>query len=347
MKSCSPTSTGAARRAVATLWRGRRTQIGVRTDVRKRSRGPGTCRGDVKAFGAVHVVCNNAGVSSAAASGCSPTPIGNGCWASTCGGPSTASPCSVRLLEAQGEGHIVSTASTSGLGAPVFNAPYSAAKAGVIALMETVRRELDDRGSPMGASVLCPGPVAAPLIERSAAHASAAVTVRIGDHGGPAVRPGVHGTLLDVGVAPDAVAGMVVEAILENRFWILTHPAWGDVMRRRVEAMVTTGALTFRGPRTDARCSRPASSIRALPMTAVTMIAPPTSVLAAGARRARAGPTGHEQHLGLGEHGIATAGTCREATLNRIVPTTMNTPPWRAARRCPRRGHQRPPARRP
>jgi hypothetical protein len=41
---------------------------------------------------------------------------------------------------------------------------------------------------------------------------------------------------------------MVVDAILENRFWILTHPAWGDVMRRRVEAKVTTGELTSRAP---------------------------------------------------------------------------------------------------
>ena len=151
------------------------------------------------------------------------------------------------LLEAQGAGHLVSTASTSGLGAPVFNGPYSVAKAGVIALMETLRRELDDRGSPVGASVLVPGPVATPLIARSASQARGAVTDRSETDEGRRFDE-VSGTLLDIGVAPDAVADMVVDAVRTNRFWILTHPEWAGVMRSRTEAMVTTGELTARAP---------------------------------------------------------------------------------------------------
>jgi NAD(P)-dependent dehydrogenase (short-subunit alcohol dehydrogenase family) len=150
------------------------------------------------------------------------------------------------LLEAQGEGHLVSTASTSGLGAPVFNAPYSMSKAAVIALMETVRRELDDRGSPVGASVLCPGPVATPLIARSASRAGA-LSARSHTEEGRRFDE-VSDTLLRVGVAPAAVAGMVVDAITTNRFWILTHPEWAEVMRRRTELMVTTGELAVRAP---------------------------------------------------------------------------------------------------
>jgi NAD(P)-dependent dehydrogenase (short-subunit alcohol dehydrogenase family) len=221
--------------------------IGVRTDVSQRSEVEALAATTIEAFGAVHVVCNNAGV----VVGGRVEQLTDDEWRWVLDvdlwGPVHGVRVFLPLLEAQGEGHIVSTASTSGLGAPAFNAPYSAAKAGVIALMETVRRELDDRSSPIGASVLCPGPVATPLIERSAAHASAAVTVRSETAEGRRFAQ-ESGTLLDVGVAPDVVAGMVVEAILENRFWILTHPAWGDVMRRRVEAMVTTGELTSRAP---------------------------------------------------------------------------------------------------
>ena len=68
------------------------------------------------------------------------------------------------LIEAQGAGHLLSTSSTSGLVAPPFIAPYSVAKAGVITLMEAVRRELDARQLPVGASVLVPGPVDTPLL---------------------------------------------------------------------------------------------------------------------------------------------------------------------------------------
>jgi NAD(P)-dependent dehydrogenase (short-subunit alcohol dehydrogenase family) len=220
--------------------------IGVRADVSQRREVDALAAAAIEAFGAVHVVCNNAGV----VVGGRVEELTEEEWRWVVDvdlwGPVHGVRSFLPLLEAQGEGHIVSTASTSGLGAPVFNAPYSVAKAGVIALMETVRRELDDRGSPVGASVLCPGPVATPLIERSAVAAGA-----LGDRSATAEGKRfdeTSGVLLEVGVAPDAVAGMVVDAIRTNRFWIITHPEWADVLRRRTEAMVTTGELTARAP---------------------------------------------------------------------------------------------------
>jgi NAD(P)-dependent dehydrogenase (short-subunit alcohol dehydrogenase family) len=220
--------------------------IGVRADVSHRREVDALAAAAIEAFGAVHVVCNNAGV----VVGGRVEELTEEEWRWVVDvdlwGPVHGVRAFLPLLEAQGEGHIVSTASTSGLGAPVFNAPYSVAKAGVIALMETVRRELDDRGSPVGASVLCPGPVATPLIERSAVAAGA-----LGDRSATAEGKRfdeTSGVLLEVGVAPDAVAGMVVDAIRTNRFWIITHPEWADVLRRRTEAMVTTGELTARAP---------------------------------------------------------------------------------------------------
>lgn len=220
--------------------------VGVRTDVSQRPQVEALAAATIDAFGAVHVICNNAGV----VVGGRVEELTEEEWRWVVDvdlwGPVHGVRVFLPLLEAQGEGHIVSTASTSGLGAPVFNAPYSVSKAGVIALMETVRRELDDRGSPVGASVLCPGPVATPLIERSAARAGA-LSARSRTAEGRRFDE-LSGSLLEVGVAPDAVAGMVVDAIATNRFWILTHPEYGDVMRRRVEAMATTGALAERAP---------------------------------------------------------------------------------------------------
>jgi NAD(P)-dependent dehydrogenase (short-subunit alcohol dehydrogenase family) len=223
------------------------TAIGVRADVSRREEVEALAAAAVDAFGAVHLVCNNAGV----VIGGRVEELTEAEWRWVIDvdlwGPVHGVRVFLPLLEAQGEGHLVSTASTSGLGAPVFNGPYSVAKAGVIALMETVRRELDDRGSPVGASVLVPGPVATPLIARSASQARGAVTDRSETDEGRRFDE-VSGTLLEIGVGPDAVAGMVVDAVRTNRFWVLTHPEWAGVMRRRTEAMLTTGELTARAP---------------------------------------------------------------------------------------------------
>ena len=119
--------------------------VGVRTDVSRRSEVEALAAATIEAFGAVHLVCNNAGV----VVGGRVEELTEDEWRWVIDvdlwGPVHGTRVFLPLLEAQGEGHMVSTASTSGLGAPVFNAPYSTAKAGVIALMETVRRKLDDR----------------------------------------------------------------------------------------------------------------------------------------------------------------------------------------------------------
>lgn len=45
------------------------------------------------------------------------------------------------------------------------------------------------------------------------------------------------------GKDPAEVADMVVEGIRTNRFWLLTHPAWNDVMLERARALATDGHL--------------------------------------------------------------------------------------------------------
>jgi hypothetical protein len=46
------------------------------------------------------------------------------------------------------------------------------------------------------------------------------------------------GTMLaNEGLAPHEVGRMVRDAIVADRFWVLTHPAWCDVLDARVTAM--------------------------------------------------------------------------------------------------------------
>ncbi len=60
------------------------------------------------------------------------------------------------LLLEQGEGHIVNTASIAGLIVAPFLGPYNATKQAVVAISETLFKDLQTVASPVGVSVLCP-----------------------------------------------------------------------------------------------------------------------------------------------------------------------------------------------
>ncbi|MDP9463330.1 MAG: SDR family NAD(P)-dependent oxidoreductase [Actinomycetota bacterium] len=185
------------------------------------------------AFGAVHVVHNNAGV---VASG-TLEEISIDLWRwvldvdlwSVIHGVRTFVP----LLKAQGEGHIVNTASTAGLQANPGIGPYNVAKFGVVALSETLRLELD--GSGVGVSVLCPGAVNTRIVdaERNRPAAVAASIGAVADQ----FRSRAGALLASEGLDPAEVASMVLDGVVNDRFWIITHPRWADVLADRVTAM--------------------------------------------------------------------------------------------------------------
>ena len=114
----------------------------------------------VEQFGAVHVVCNNAGVVTLAPLWEQTLDdwrwvIGVDLWGVINGVRSF-----LPLLLEQGEpAHIVNTASIAGLVPSPAIAPYNVSKAGVVALSETLDMELRELGAPIGVSVLCPGVV--------------------------------------------------------------------------------------------------------------------------------------------------------------------------------------------
>jgi NAD(P)-dependent dehydrogenase (short-subunit alcohol dehydrogenase family) len=190
-------------------------------------------------FGAVHLVCNNAGVVTAG-----PThELSQQDWDWVMGvnlwGPIYGVRAFLPILLKQDEAHILSTASTAGLVAGAAIAPYNVSKFGVVALMETLAREL--ASTKVGVSVLCPGPINTriPQSERNRpadkqVHSETAEERRFYAAAGP---------MLAGGMDPAEVAGLVVRAIRENRFWILTHPEFKQVLRKRVELLTASDAL--------------------------------------------------------------------------------------------------------
>ena len=119
-------------------------------------------------FGAVHVVCNNAGVVSTGPSWEQSIEdwqwvLGVDLWGVIHGVRSFVP----RMLDGGEPGHIVNTASIAGL-LPFPNiAPYDVAKAGVVALSEALHGELRAAGAAIGVSVLCPGVVPTRISESS------------------------------------------------------------------------------------------------------------------------------------------------------------------------------------
>ncbi|MEI7623081.1 MAG: SDR family NAD(P)-dependent oxidoreductase [Actinomycetes bacterium] len=168
------------------------------------------------AFGAVHLVCNNAGVGGGGAM----SDINAEDWKwvievdlwSVIHGVRVFLP---GLLE-QGEGHIVNTASVAGLFSAPFMGPYNIAKYGVVALSETLCSELLMQQSPVGVSVLCPSWVKTKIA--SSVRNKPGATAEEADMLSEMVQP-----LIDQGIDPDLVADAVVAAVKSKTFWIITH----------------------------------------------------------------------------------------------------------------------------
>ena len=168
------------------------------------------------AFGSVHVVCNNAGVGGGGPT--SAIDVDDWKWVIDIDLWSVIHGVRVFLpgLIEQGEGHIVNTASVAGLFSAPFMGPYNVAKYGVVALSETMRSELLMSQSPVGVSVLCPSWVRTNIATsiRNKPGASTADVEALGE----IVQP-----LIDKGIDPAAVAAQVVDAVRNDRFWIITH----------------------------------------------------------------------------------------------------------------------------
>ena len=127
-----------------------------------------------------------------------------------------------RLLAQAAPAHVVNTASMMALlTAPGLGA-YGASKHAALAISETLRHDLAARGASIGVSVLCPGPVATRIHEertrpqesRSAAGMAAEQVAQ---------RAQIV-ALMAASIPPRMVAERVVEAVLEDRFFVFSHP---------------------------------------------------------------------------------------------------------------------------
>jgi NAD(P)-dependent dehydrogenase (short-subunit alcohol dehydrogenase family) len=229
--------------AVATLRADAVDAHGVICDVRKLDDVGHLADEAFRVFGDVHVVFNNAGIAYAG-------PIAQtshddwrfvidvDLWGPIHGVEAFLP----RLIAQGGQSHIVFTSSFAGLIPNVGLGPYCVAKYGVVALAETLAREVRPNG--IGVSVLCPMIVETNLL---------ANTERVRSHDyGPAT-PSVAETVQQLASGPtaqdddsilnvDDVARLTADAILANHLYVLPHRASRDSIRRRFERIDRTFA---------------------------------------------------------------------------------------------------------
>jgi NAD(P)-dependent dehydrogenase (short-subunit alcohol dehydrogenase family) len=214
--------------------------IGVPTDVADGAAVEALAARSLAEFGAVHVVCNNAGVETGRPFADIPVEawqwvLGVNLWGVIHG-------CRVflPLLRAQGEGHIVNTGSVGSFAAeaPTF-APYVTTKFAILGLSESIEAELRADGGSIGISLLAPGVVRTRLPQAERLR-PAGVPYTLDEPARRAVIGTMERLVATDSLEPEAVASMVLDAIRENRFFVLPHPEMAiGAVRNRLEWMQT------------------------------------------------------------------------------------------------------------
>ena len=205
--------------------------LAVPTDVSAEAAVQALAAATLERFGAVHVVCNNAGVVSMGDPWFGPLSawqwvLGVNLW-----GVIHGVRAFLPTLIGQGEGHIVNTASIAGL-YPGLGPTYDASKHAVVALTEDLYTMVTQMGLPVGVSVLCPGWVRTNLMD-----AEQNWPEDLGDVPPPQIGSDVVGRhvrrAIDEGTTPAAVADMVADAVTADRFWIFPHPEFVEIAAQR------------------------------------------------------------------------------------------------------------------
>jgi len=216
------------------------TVLAVQTDVAQADQVEALRAAAVGAFGAVHLLCNNAGV------GGPHDPLwlvspGDWDWVLgvNLGGVINGVRAFIPLLLEQDAAHVVNTSSVFGVFAGALG-PYGVSKHAIAALSETLHFQLRQQGARVGVSVLCPGAV------RTRFGTSA--RNRPASYGPPTASPDTiresaeqFDRLSAAGADPAEVAALVVDGIRDGRFYILTSQNRDDAIERRGREIVAGG----------------------------------------------------------------------------------------------------------
>jgi NAD(P)-dependent dehydrogenase (short-subunit alcohol dehydrogenase family) len=237
--------------AVTKLRQGEHEVIGVLTDVSKPESIDQLRDRTLEAFGKVHVLCNNAGIGSVAVNGIWEATLQDWRWSLNVNlwGVIYGVHAFVPLMIEQDEpGHVVNTASMAGLAQG--NRIYSVTKHAVVALSEALHDGLRMQNTKLHASVLCPGLTNTNLmfgarnrpvdLRNYADEAPSAAQLERSANSKRMAE--------ETGLPPERTAEIVLQAIKDEQFYILTHDDYDDVIRERMENILARRNPVPKGP---------------------------------------------------------------------------------------------------
>ena len=223
--------------------------LAVRCDVSEAADVRGLADRTLERFGAVHLVCNNAGVF--ASGTCWEASLEDYAWllGVNVWGVVHGIRTFVPILLAQGdEGHVVNTASMAAITNSPYASVYTMTKHAVLGLSECLYHELALAGGRVGVSVLCPEAVATNIADAERARPA---RWRAPDAPRSPVAALTDQALREAtaaGTDPAVMAERVERAIRERRFYVLAGGDWGRACETRLEDVRLGRNPTFAVP---------------------------------------------------------------------------------------------------
>ena len=213
--------------------------IGVVTDVSNFESVEALARATLEAFGKVHVLVNNAGVS-----------ITGPIWKMTLDdwrwvydvnfwGIVHGVKAFVPILIAQGEpAHVINTASLAAFNGTGEHSPYCSSKAAALSISQSLYSELAAWNTQIGVSVVCPGMVDTQIHKSNRNRPPGDQAWSDREWNDPGHVKGSE-AFQGRGVPPQEIARLTLEALVENRFYVFNGDFWPDMLRRNYEAQST------------------------------------------------------------------------------------------------------------
>jgi NAD(P)-dependent dehydrogenase (short-subunit alcohol dehydrogenase family) len=199
--------------------------IGVPTDVGELSAVERLADATLAEFGAVHVLVNNAGVFRPGYLW--EISLAEWEWVVRVNLWGTVYGIKVFLphMLKQPEGHVVNVSSTGGLMTTPVQGPYTATKHAIVGLSKGLKSELGMKGSAIGVTVVCPGMVVTNITSQLETTGPGGKPLPVDLPPEVAALWDVMRTVTDQGIPADDVGPMVLDAVRENRFWLLPNGA--------------------------------------------------------------------------------------------------------------------------
>ncbi len=189
-------------------------------------------------WGAVHLLCNNAGVFQAGL--CWQRSVDDWDW--TFGvnlygiihGIKSFVP---RMLAGGEPGHVVNTSSVAGFVAAPFTGPYNVSKVAAFSMTESLAHDLAAVGAAVGASVLCPSAIRTAIARTDRVRPGGAANEGEDAAG---IRESLF-AMTETGMDPSEVPPIVLKGIFDGDFLIATKPSYRQQIEARFEALLEKG----------------------------------------------------------------------------------------------------------